>query len=70
MHRRFRILREQEILVMQEIRKNPHQSYQDIAFATNFARCTVCKIIRRLTIDQYIDKTKGKGKNPNYYKIL
>ena len=63
-------LRCSERRILEALRARPSQSYEDIAIATEFARCTVYGIIRRLEVHGKIKKTTGKGRNPNRYVLL
>jgi len=70
MHRRPQLRQyEGEERVLRVLRDNPEQSLDDIAFAANYARCTVHYIIKRLEHQALLTKIRGRGRYPNRYEI-
>lgn len=60
---------EGEERVLRVLLTNPEQSLDDIAFAANYARCTVHFIIKRLEHQQRLTKIRGYGRFPNRYEV-
>ena len=62
--------RDGEIRVLRSLQQHPAQSLDNIAYSTNYARCTVHGIIGRLEARGWIYKEPGRGRHPNRYAVI
>jgi DNA-binding IclR family transcriptional regulator len=56
--------------ILRVLRANPTQSQDMIAYASNYARCTVQRILIRLEYHGRVARLPGRGPRPNTYQVL
>jgi DNA-binding MarR family transcriptional regulator len=59
---------EQRVLLV--LQQTSELSLEEIALSTNYARCTVQRIIKRLIYRQRLLVYSGSGRRPNRYEII
>lgn len=56
--------------VLDELRRNPQQSYESLAAATGADRSSIIICVKRMELLRHVLVERGRGPYPNSYRVL